>query len=74
MPRTQDYVFVLWGDRFEEVAATIFVAELRQAGLRVKVVSLTRRRVNGGHGLALLPDLTLEEALPVKCRPHVYHP
>jgi len=60
-----DYVFVLWGEQFDEVSAAIFVRELRQVGLRVKVVGLTSRRINGASGLALLPDLTLEQALPL---------
>lgn len=63
--KTNSYVFVLWGDYFEEATATIFVTELRKAGLRVKVVGLTRQRTKGAHGLALIPDLTLEQALPL---------
>jgi hypothetical protein len=63
MPKSRDYVFVLWGDRFDEAAATIFVTELREAGLRVKVVGLTPRQIGGAHGLALVPDLTLDQAL-----------
>ncbi|MCL4298041.1 MAG: DJ-1/PfpI family protein [Anaerolineae bacterium] len=57
------YVLVLWGDKFEETAATIFVSELRKAGLRVKVVGLTRQQTKGAHGLGLIPDITLEQAL-----------
>jgi hypothetical protein len=63
MPKDYRYVFVLWGDKFEERAATIFVAELREAGLRVKVVGLTPQQIHGWHGLALVPDLTLDQAL-----------
>jgi hypothetical protein len=65
MPKSRDYVFVLWGDKFEEATATIFVTELRKAGLRVKVVGLTAQRTSGVHGLALVPDLTLDQALPL---------
>ncbi len=61
----QDYIFVLWGNDFEEAAASIFVSELREAGLRVKVVGLTAQRINGCHGLGLIPDMTLEQALPL---------
>ncbi|MCB9078360.1 MAG: DJ-1/PfpI family protein [Anaerolineaceae bacterium] len=57
------YIFVLWGNHFEEATATIFVTELREAGLRVKVVGLTPQRISGSHGLALVPDLTLDQAL-----------
>jgi hypothetical protein len=65
VPKFHDYVFVLWGDKFEEAIATIFVTELREAGLRVKVVGLTPQRISGLHGLALVPDLTLDQALPL---------
>jgi hypothetical protein len=65
MLKFDDYVFVLWGNQFDEATATIFVTELREAGLRVKVVGLTPRQINGAHGLALVPDLTLDQALPL---------
>jgi hypothetical protein len=65
MSKSNDTIFVLWGDDFEETAATIFVTELREAGLRVKVVGLTPPPVRGARGLALTPDLTLEQALPL---------
>ncbi len=68
MSQIQDYVFILWGERFEEAAATIFITELRRVGLRVKMVGLTQRRISGAHGLVLVPDLTLEEALPLANR------
>ncbi len=61
----RDYVFVLWADQFEEATATIFVTELREAGLRVKVVGLTLQQISGSHGLALVPDLSLDQALPL---------
>ncbi|NJN98486.1 MAG: DJ-1/PfpI family protein [Anaerolineales bacterium] len=63
MARHRDYVFVLWADQFEEAPATIFVTELREAGLRVKVVGATPAPISGLHGLALVPDLTLDQAL-----------
>lgn len=60
---TQPTSFVLWETSFEETPATIFVTELRRAGLRVKVVGLHSKPTAGAHGLALSPDLTLEKAL-----------
>ena len=63
MLKANDYVFVLWGDKFEEAAATIFVTAFREAGIRVKVIGLTAQRISGAHGLALVPDLTLDQAL-----------
>lgn len=59
------YIFVLWGDYFDEMAAVTFVSELRQAGLRVKVVGLTQRPISGANGLVLTPDLGLAQALPL---------
>ena len=59
------YIFVLWGDQFEAVSATVFVTELREIGLRVKLVSFNRTRITGTHGLTLHPDLTLEQILPL---------
>ena len=65
MHKPRRYVFVLWGDNFEEVTAAIFISELREAGLRVKMVSLNSQQTSGAHGLALVPDLTLTQALPL---------
>mgnify|MGYP001770442255 CR=1 FL=1 len=63
MGKVDDYVFVLWAERFDEAAAAVFVAELREAGLRVKLVSLSSRPAPGAHGLILAPDMTLEKAI-----------
>ncbi|MCB0164834.1 MAG: hypothetical protein KDI79_11445 [Anaerolineae bacterium] len=62
------YVFVLWSEGFDEKVATIFVTELRDAGLLVKMVGLTTRHTSGFHGLVLVPDLTLDHALPLASR------
>ena len=59
------YVFVLWGDKFEEETATIFVTELRRVGIRVKVIGVNGPSATGLHGLTLRPDLTLGEAYPL---------
>lgn len=56
---------MLWGDKFEETTAIIFVTEMRKAGLRVKVIGLSPQRLCGAQGLVLVPDLTLEQALPL---------
>lgn len=63
MSQAGDYIFVLWGNGFDETTATIFITELRRAGLYVKLVGLTQRRSAGAYGLALVPDVTLEEIL-----------
>ena len=56
-------ILVLWGEGGEEAVAAIFVAELRAAGRLVKLVGLGGKRFAGVHGLALVPDLTLGQAL-----------
>ena len=60
---SRDYIFVLWGPQFDEVAATIFITQLREAGLRVKVVSPVRQKMPGEYGVALFADYTIERAL-----------
>lgn len=56
-------VLVLWGKGFDEIAAAIFVAELRRLGKRVKLVGLNSQHLAGQHGVALVPDLPLGQAL-----------
>lgn len=68
MSAKKSFVLVLWGKNFDAVIASIFVSELRQAGLRVKVVALDNQRITGAHGLTLVPDLTLGKALPLANR------
>jgi putative intracellular protease/amidase len=68
MTEAKDHCFVLWADRFDEVAAVVFVAELRRAGLRVRLVGLPGPSFVGVHGLSLAPDLTLDEALAQTAR------
>jgi len=68
MLKLANYNFVLWIDNCDEIAATVFTVEFRQAGSRMKVISLTRRQTCGASGLALVPDLTLERALPLADR------
>jgi len=65
LPKSNKCVLVLWAGDFEEATATIFITELRNAGIQVKVVSLTRHQTRGAHGLALGPDLTLSQARPL---------
>lgn len=61
--RLDSYAFVLWGESFREIPATIFVGELRRAGIRVKVVGLNAQRTTGLYGLKLIPDISLDQAL-----------
>lgn len=55
------YALVVIADGFEETAATVFISLLRQAGLYVKSVGLTKGLIGGAHGMWLMPDLTLTD-------------
>jgi len=55
-------VLILWADGFDELAATAFTTTLRKAGMRVRVVGSARTYIVGANGLALLPDMTLDQA------------
>lgn len=63
MSTAEEYIFILWGNGFDEAMVAVFVTELRRVGLKVKIVGLTQRHSSGTFGLTLIPDLTLEEAL-----------
>lgn len=63
MTRIQPLVLVLWGDQFDEAAATLFVATLRDAGVRVQVVGVDGRRASGRRGLQMSADLSIHRAL-----------
>jgi hypothetical protein len=60
---THHTIFVLWGHGFDAIAASIFVGELRRMGKRVKLVGLNHQHRTGQHGLTLVPDLSLGQAL-----------
>ena len=55
-------IFVLWANNFDEAAASVFITELRDAGLRVQVVGLHGQQIAGAHGLVLGPDVRMDEA------------
>lgn len=63
MSQTRPFIVVLWGNQFDEAVAAIFVTQLRQAGLQVKVVGLHGPTSRGANGLALSADMTLGEAI-----------
>lgn len=56
-------VLILWTEHFDEMAATAFITTLRKHGVRAKLVGAARSRLVGASGLALVPDVTLEQAL-----------
>ncbi len=63
MKRKLNYVFVLWGEGFEEAVAVTFVTELRNVGLCVRMVGLSGKYAPGKYGLTLHTDITLTTAL-----------
>lgn len=63
-------ILVLWGHSFDEIAASIFVCELRRLGKRVKLVGLKHQHIAGQYGLTLVPDLSLGQALQAGTQTH----
>jgi hypothetical protein len=56
-------VILLLADGFEEAATITILTTLRQAGLAVNLVSLRSKRVNGAHGLTIIPNTSLDQVL-----------
>jgi putative intracellular protease/amidase len=57
-------VLILIADGFEETETITWLSLVRQAGLCIKSVGLTRGLVSGAHGISLKPDLALAELEP----------
>jgi 4-methyl-5(b-hydroxyethyl)-thiazole monophosphate biosynthesis len=57
-------VLILIADGFEETETIIWLSLVRQAGLCIKSVGLTRGLVSGAHGISLKSDLALSELEP----------
>lgn len=57
------YVLVLWGQNFDAVAASAFVAEFRRAGVRTKIVGVHGPSVAGNYDLMLRTDMLLGNAV-----------
>ncbi|MEM7134704.1 MAG: hypothetical protein AAF702_51050 [Chloroflexota bacterium] len=56
-------IFVLWDALFDEALAVDFITQLRNVGLRVKLVGIYGRPQVGIRGMTLTPDLTLSQAI-----------
>lgn len=63
MSKNRKYILVLWSNNFDEADAAFFVARLRAAGLKVKLVSISGPRSKGSQGLKFVPDINLSQAL-----------
>lgn len=55
------YVFLAKG--FEELESLAPVDVLRRAGVQVKTVGVTGKRVSGSHGISVNCDITIDEAV-----------
>ena len=65
MSATQRCCLVLWGEQCDEVVAALFITNLRAAGVRVWVVGISGKRIAGAHGLSLVADIALDQAMPL---------
>ena len=63
MSRQPAYIFVLWGSHFDEASAVHAITSLRGKGHCVKVVGIDGSQPKGSHGLGLVTDITLSEAM-----------
>lgn len=54
---------LLLADGFDEAGVGVILTALRQEGLAVSLVGLRARRLNGAHGLVVVPDLSLDRLL-----------
>lgn len=55
-------VYILLADGFEEAEALVPADLLRRAGAEVKLVGVTGQVVTGAHGIAVVSDLTVDQA------------
>lgn len=58
-------VLVPLAEGFEEIEAVAVVDLLRRAGIEVRTAALARREVTGSHGITVLADIGLDEAVAV---------
>lgn len=56
-------VLVPLAEGFEEIEAVTVVDLLRRAGIEVRTAALARREVTGSHGITVLADIGLDEAM-----------
>ena len=63
--------YVLWGEYFDDVLATVFASALRQAGWRTRLIGLQGVTHTGCYGNTLVADISLSTALrstqPIVC-------
>ncbi|MCB9137795.1 MAG: hypothetical protein H6642_05550 [Caldilineaceae bacterium] len=57
------YVLIIWGKGFDEVDAITFASAMRQSGMRTKIVGIDGANRTGNLGIALMPDMTLEQGI-----------
>ena len=57
-------ILLFLADGFAETKCVYFIEKLRDAGLKVKVVSRYKRWIKGAHGIILSPDWKLDAISP----------
>lgn len=61
LPTPSHSTAVLWGPRFDEVTATVFVSTLRRRGLRAYLIGIDGPSAIGEHGIIITADRTLSQ-------------
>ena len=61
----QPCALVLLADGFDETEVVVLLSTFRKAGLCIKTVGLTHGLLKSSSGIALLPDVTLSDAIKV---------
>jgi hypothetical protein len=56
-------ILLLLAEGFPEAEATLYISELRAAGLPLKTVGLTRRPVRSEHGVEIVPDMSIDAVI-----------
>jgi hypothetical protein len=55
--------FILWSDYYDDLLAALFAISLREAGWRTRLVGLRGAAHKGRHGLCLVADVSVGQAL-----------
>lgn len=63
-------ILLLLAEGFAETEVTLYISEMREAGLRLSLVGLTKRPIRSEHGVEIIPDRSIDDVIrsasPVK--------
>lgn len=62
-PIKRGVAYVLWGDGFDELMGVRLLAALRTLAIQSFLVGFRHQSMRGAHGITLVPNLALDEAL-----------